>query len=115
MSRPAQSDVGRRAWAGYWWTVGAWLVALLLYVALRRTVENNLVWAAVVALPLFAAGVNLVLFNRTHEEICAQEVARHRWLRIITMGGYSSQTFLITGLIAIASSLALAVLVASGR
>jgi len=46
-------------------------------------------------------------------QICAIEVARHRWLRLITVGGCSRRTFLITGLIALAISVALGVSIAS--
>ena len=102
----------RLAWRVYWWTIAAWLVVLLLYVVLRRSVENNLLWGIVLSLPLFLAGLNLVVFSRTHEQICAIEVARHRWLRLITMGGYSRRTFLITGLIALATSVVLGVSIA---
>ena len=88
------------------------MFVLLLYIVIRRSVENNLLWGIVLSLPLFLAGLNLVVFSRTHEQICAIEVARHRWLRLITMGGYSRRTFLITGLIALARSVVLGVSIA---
>jgi hypothetical protein len=102
----------RLAWRGYWWTIAAWLFVLLLYVGVRPSVENRLLWGIVLSLPLFLAGLNLVVFSRSHEQICAIEVARHRWPRLITMGGYSRRTFLITGLIALAMSVLLGVSIA---
>jgi hypothetical protein len=50
-----------------------------------------------------------VLFSESHERSCAREVARHRWLRLVTMGGYSRRTFLITGLLSVAMSILLGV------
>jgi hypothetical protein len=107
--------LGRLAWRAYWWTIAVWLLALVIYVALRRSVESTLLWGLVLSLPLFLAGINLVLFGESHEQICAREVARHRWLRVVTMGGYSRRTFLITGLIAVAMSILIAVLFVGGR
>ena len=105
----------RLAWRAYWWTIAGWVLALILYVVLRRTVENNLLWGVVLSVPLFVAGLNLALFSGSHERVCAIEVGRHRWLRAITMGGYSRRTFLITGLAAIALSVILGVSLAGGR
>jgi hypothetical protein len=105
----------RLAWRVYWWTIAAWVVVLILYVALRQTVESRLLWGIVLSLPLLAAGVNLVLSSGSHERLCAIEVDRHRWLRVITMGGYSRRTFLITGLLAVGLSVLLGVSLAGGR
>jgi len=91
------------------------LFALAIYLALRQTVESRLLWGLVLSLPLFLAGINLVLFSESHEQICASEVARHRWLRVVTMGGYSRRTFLITGLIAVAASILIGVSLVGGR
>ncbi|MDQ2914890.1 MAG: hypothetical protein M3T56_16810 [Chloroflexota bacterium] len=107
--------MNRLAWRAYWWTIAGWLTALVLYVVLRQTVENKLLWGLLLSLPLFLAGINLVLFSESHEQICAIEVARRGWLRLITMGGYSRRTFLITGLIAVAMSLLLGVSLVGGR
>ena len=107
--------MGRLAWRGYWWTIAGWLFALAIYVALRQSVESRLLWGLVLSLPLFLAGINLVLFSESHEQICASEVARHRWLRVVTMGGYSRRTFLITGLIAVAASILIGVSLVGGR
>jgi hypothetical protein len=107
--------LNRFAWRAYWWTIAGWLLALGLYLVFRQSVENKLIWGTVLSLPLFLAGLNLVLFSESHEQICAIEVARHRWLRLATMGGYSRRTFLITGLIALAMSILLGVSLAGGR
>jgi len=107
--------LSRLAWRGYWWTIAGWLLALVVYLALRQSVENKVLWGIVLSLPLFLAGINLVLFSESQERICASEVARHRWLRVVTMGGYSRRTFLITGLIAVAMSILIGVSLVGGR
>ena len=107
--------MSRLAWQGYWWTIAGWLLALVVYLALRQSVENKVLWGIVLSFPLFLAGINLVLFSESHERICASEVARHRWLRVVTMGGYSRRTFLITGLIAVAMSILIGVSLVGGR
>jgi len=109
------SHLDRFAWRGYWWTIAGWLVVLVLYLALRQSVENKLLWGIVLSLPLFLAGLNLVLFSASHEQACAREVAQHRWLRVVTMGGYSRRTFLVTGLVAVAMSILLGVSFVGGR
>jgi hypothetical protein len=91
------------------------LCALAIYVVLRQSVESRLLWGLVLSLPLFLAGINLVLFSESHEQVCASEVAQHRWLRVVTMGGYSRRTFLITGLIAVAASILIGVSLVGGR
>jgi hypothetical protein len=105
----------RVAWRVYWWTLALWVAAIVAYVVFRRTLANSLVWAIVLSLPLFLAGLNLALFSRSHERVCAILVARHRWLRTITMGGYGRTTFLTTGLAAMAASFILAFSIAGGR
>ena len=107
--------MNRLAWRAYWWTIAGWSLVLVLYLALRQSVDNKLLWGIVLSLPLLVAGLNLVLFSESHEQICAIEVARHRWLHIVTMGGYSRRTFLITGLIAVAMSVFIAVSLVGGR
>lgn len=107
--------MNRLAWRAYWWTIAGWVLVLVLYLALRQSVDNKLLWGIVLSLPLLLAGLNLVLFSESHEQICAIEVARHRWLRIVTMGGYSRRTFVITGLIAVAMSIFIAVSLVGGR
>jgi hypothetical protein len=105
----------RLAWRVYWWTLVLWLAVAIAYAVFRRTFTNSLVWAIVLSLPLFLAGLNLTLYSRAHERVCAIEVARHRWLRTITMGGYSARAFLITGLAAMAISFVLAFSIAGGQ
>jgi hypothetical protein len=109
------SQLNRFAWRAYWWTIVGWVGVLVLYLAFRQRAENTLLWGIVLSLPLFLAGLNLVLFSESHEQACAREVARHRWLRVVTMGGYSRRTFLVTGLIAVAMSIFLGVSFIGGR
>lgn len=51
----------------------------------------------ILVLPIAAAGLNLVLYRRSHEEVCRLEVERHRSFRLIAGNGYSATAFALTG------------------
>jgi hypothetical protein len=61
--------------------------------------------------PVIAAGLNLILFRDSHEEVCRVEVRRHRWMRAIAGNGYSATSFAVTGV----AMLAFAVWIAATR
>ena len=61
-------------------------------------------WAAV------AVGVNLVVYRRSHEEVCRIEVEQHRSLRMVAGNGYSANAFALTGLALIALAVVILVL-----
>jgi hypothetical protein len=101
-----------RAWWTYWATVviGAvvWINAAL--VGGRegiRLLLGNPVGLTILLAPIVLAGVNLILYRRSHEEVCRLEVERHRSLRVVAGKGYSANTFAATGV----ALLALAVVV----
>jgi hypothetical protein len=94
----------RAAWNAYWAAFAVFVVVLVVF-ALAR--EAGIVWGPIVAAPLLAAGINLVVRSESHERICTIEVGRHRWLRLLTMGGYSRQMFVVTGAAEIALGLVL--------
>lgn len=91
-----------RAWWVYWISIA---LTAVLWIGLPlivgrdglRTALAQPIWLAILLLPLLAAGLNLVFFRETHEEICALEVERHPWLRTIVGRGYSARTFAATG------------------
>ena len=92
-----------RAWWSYWLTV---VVGAVLWIGvaiadrgggLRAPLQQPL-WLILLLTPLVAAGVNLVLFRRSHEAICSIEVNRHPWLRYLVGDGYSAGSFALTGL-----------------
>ena len=91
-----------RAWWVYWATlvVGAaiWIGALVVggRDGLRSMLANP-VGLAILVLPIAAAGVNLVLYRRSHEEVCRLEVERHRSFRLVAGNGYSATAFAVTG------------------
>lgn len=93
---PPQELAGDRApWNVYWLALGAFLVVLA---AQAVAGGRGLGWAIAVALPLIVAALDLILFNRSHERVCATETRRHRWLHVLTMGGYDARTFALTGI-----------------
>jgi hypothetical protein len=100
----------RTAWNAYWMTFAVFVVAL---VALSVTRGGGIVWGLIVAVPLVVAGANLVARSDSHERVCAIEVGRHRWLGLLTMGGYSGRTFLATGLVEIGFAVVLVFWIAS--
>lgn len=100
----------RAAWDAYWVAFG---VFAAVFVAFALARGGGIFWGVIVAAPLLAAGVNLVGRSESHERICAIEVGRHRWLRLLTMGGYSRRTFFATGLAEIALAVFLLVWIAA--
>ena len=52
---------------------------------------------AILLLPIVVAGVNLIAYRASHEEVCRLEVERHPALRFLVGGGYSARTFALTG------------------
>lgn len=109
----ASSDVrDRAAWNAYWAALGLFVITFLAFAAVRG---SGITFALAVALPLLAAGIDLVGYSASHERVCAIEVSRHRWLRVITMGGYSARAFLATGIVEIAGAIAIALWIATRR
>jgi len=107
-----------RAWWVYWLSIA---VAAALWIGvglvsgrdgLRSALGQPLALAILVA-PLIVAGIDLILYRTTHEEICRLEAERHGWLRAMVGRGYSATTFLWTG-VALLGLVALIVVVAVG-
>ena len=101
-----------RAWWTYWASIAVaivvWLGAvLLLGRSGLRSLLASPIGLAILVVPLVVAGLDLVLFRATHEEVCRLEARRHRWLRRLVGDGYSATAFLWTGV----SILGLAVVV----
>ena len=91
-----------RAWWAYWVSITfaavLWLGALLLLGrSSLRSILGNPMGLTVFVAPLVVAGVDLILFRATHEEICRLEARRHRWLRSLVGQGYSAAAFLWSG------------------
>ena len=100
----------RFAWNLYW---ASFAVLVLVLVAFLLARGAGIMWAIAVALPLLAGGANLFLRADAHERVCAIEVSRHRWLRLLTMGGYSRRAFLATGVLEIVAALVLGAWIAA--
>jgi len=105
--------MGRFAWRSYWSLLICWLLALVVWSLLGQGPRSGRLPGILVTLPPFLIGLDLILFSRSHEAICRSHVERHRWLEVVTMGGYSHRTFLATGIAVLVGSLALAGWVAS--
>jgi hypothetical protein len=92
-----------RAWWAYWLTIG---VAAVLWIGLPlvagedgfRSLLDQPIWLAILVLPLALAGLNLIVYRDSHEEICRLELERHPWLRFVLGRGYSARTFALTGM-----------------
>jgi hypothetical protein len=81
-----------RAWWAYWLTFGVgvtvWITATL--VAGRGGLNGLLqdpLWLAVLVAPIAAAGLNLIFFRKSHEEVCRLEIQRHPWMRYVAGRG----------------------------
>ena len=91
-----------RAWWAYWATLGVgaaiWVGAAVVggRDGLRSLLADP-AGLAILVLPIVAAGLNLVLYRRSHEEVCRLEVQRHRSFRLIAGNGYSARAFGLTG------------------
>jgi hypothetical protein len=108
LSWPMTSD--RTAWNVYWAAFAVFVVVLLAFALSRGA---GIGWGLIVAAPLLVAGVNLVARSDSHERVCAIEVGRHSWLRVLTMGGYSRQMFVLTGVAEIAFAVVLIIWIAA--
>jgi hypothetical protein len=91
-----------RAWWVYWLTiaVGAILWIGVALISGRHGLVNLLeqpLGLAILLLPIVAAGVNLIAYRASHEEVCRLEVERHPALRYLVGRGYSARTFAWTG------------------
>lgn len=106
--------MGCLAWRSYWSLLICWLLALAVWSLLPQGLRNGPLPAILIALPPFLIGMDLMLFSRSHEAICRSHVERHRWVKLVTMGGYSHRTFFATGTAILVGSLALAAWIASG-
>src|SRR3954452_11895770 len=93
-----------RAWWVYWLTIA---IATVLWIGAPvvtgrdgfRSFLTQPLGLAILLAPLVAAGINLIVFRTSHEEVCRYEVARHPGLRHLVGGGYSARTFAWTGVI----------------
>jgi hypothetical protein len=108
-----------RAWYVYWISVAVaavlWIgVPLLTGRAGLGTLFTQPVWLAVMLAPLVVAGVNLILFRNSHEEVCRLEAKRHGWLRAMVGDGYSARTFALTGVALLVLVVLILVAVATG-
>jgi hypothetical protein len=108
-----------RAWWVYWISVAVaavlWIGApLALGGTAFRALITEPVWLAIFVIPLVIAGLDLVLFRSTHEEVCRLEAQRHRWLRALVGDGYSATAFLWTGVIVLALAVAIVAAVVLG-
>jgi hypothetical protein len=96
-----------RAWWTYWLTIGLaavlWIGAVLIAGrdGLRALLDQPL-WLAILLLPLVAAGINLIVYRASHEEVCRLEAQGHGWLRAMVGRGYSARTFALTGIVLLA-------------
>ena len=69
---------------------------------------------AILVTPLVVAGVDLVLFRSSHEEVCRLEARRHRWLGALVGDGYSAAMFMWTGLAVLAVAVVIVAAAATG-
>jgi hypothetical protein len=91
-----------RAWWAYWLTIG---VAAVLWIGVPLVAGRDglldllhqPLGLAILLLPLVAAGINLIAYRGSHEEVCRLEVERHPSLRYLVGRGYSARTFAWTG------------------
>lgn len=105
--------MGRLAWRSYWSLLVCWLLALVVWSLLRQGLQGGPLPVILIALPPFLMGLDLILFSRTHEAICRSHAERHRWVKLVTMGGYGHRTFIATGIAVLVGSLALGVWIVS--
>ena len=108
-----------RAWWVYWLSIAIaavlWVgVPLVLRGPAFRSLLANPVWLVIFVAPLVVAGLDLVLFRETHEEVCRLEARRHRWLRALVGDGYAASTFMWTGVAVLALAVVIVGAVATG-
>jgi hypothetical protein len=109
-----------RAWWVYWLTIGIgvllWVGALVI--AGRdgfRELLRQPLWLLILLSPLVAAGVNLVLYRASHEDVCRYEVGRHPWLRYVVGRGYSAGMFAWTGVVLLGVALLILAAILANR
>ena len=98
-----------RAWWLFWISI---VVAAILWIGVPlalggprfRELMSEPVGLVMLVLPLVVAGVDLILFRTTHEEVCRLEAQRHRSPRAVVGDGYSARTFLWTGIVVLATA-----------
>lgn len=99
-----------RTWWIFWSTV---VLAAVLWIAVPlvagreafRSLLSQPLSLAILVAPVAAAGINLIIFRRTHEEVCRLEAQRHGWLRAVVGRGYSARLFAATGVVLLAVTL----------
>jgi len=99
-----------RTWWIFWSTV---VLAAVLWIAVPlvagreafRSLLSQPLSLAILVAPVAAAGINLIIFLRTHEEVCNLEAQRHGWLRAVVGRGYSARLFAATGVVLLAVTL----------
>jgi hypothetical protein len=90
------------AWRVYWLSIGigvlVWVGALVLASGggIRNLLADPIV-ALLLLAPFVVAGIDLIVFRKSHEEVCAIEARRYAWLRAMVGNGYSATAFAITG------------------
>jgi len=95
------------AWRVYWLSIGIgvilWVGAFVLASGggIRNLLADPIV-ALVLVAPFVVAGLDLIVFRNSHEEVCAIEARRHAWLRAMVGNGYSATTFAVTGVVLLA-------------
>ena len=105
-----------RAWYAYWATFVVGLVIWFGVLVLGgrdgfRSMLGSSLGLTILILPMVAAGINLILYRRSHEEVCRLEIERHRFLRLVAGSGYSASVFAATG----AALIALAVVILAAQ
>jgi hypothetical protein len=105
-----------RAWWVYWLSIAV-AATLWIGVPLIGGRDALRVWTdqpaglAVLLLPLVVAGLDLILYRTSHEDVCRLEAERHGWLRALVGRGYSATTFAWTGV----ALLAIVVLIVAAK
>ena len=92
-----------RAWWVYWISIGiagaAWIATPLILG--RKGFRDLLAQPALLVIfvtPLVVAGLDLVAYRASHEQVCRLEAQRHSWIRRLVGDGYSARTFAWTGI-----------------
>jgi hypothetical protein len=107
-----ETVTGRLAWNAYWALFVLGSLQLLVWAVVEA--PRGLDWSLLLSVPFLLASLNLVLFSRSHEQVCSIEVERHNWLRALTMGGYPAWAFAGTGVLLVGFAVWLGYFVFSG-
>src|SRR5262245_38725911 len=108
-----------RAWWTYWIAVG---LAAVLWIGLPvvagrdwfREQLHEPLSLAILLIPVAFAGLNLIAFRASHEEVCRLEAQRHSWLRALVGRGYSARQFALTGIVLLGLVVVILAAVATG-